>query len=607
MLGNGPQNTMSTKPVVIFDTEVYRDYFLASFLDHATGVVLEIEAHPDQPLDIDALKACMRGKTLVGFNSGNFDLPVLAVALTGADCARIHKAAQAIIRQGYKGWQFEQAWGLKLPRVDHIDLIEVAPGIASLKIYAGRLHATRMQDLPIDPQASISPADRARLRTYCRNDLTNTDTLYRALLPQLELRARMSAEYDLELRSKSDAQIAEAVLAHEVVKLTGKPVVRQAIEPGTVYRYRAPRFVQFMSLELCDKLAEIEASEFIVQDHGGVAEPAALAGAEVLIGAGVYRLGIGGLHSSETCQAVEADDEHILVDRDVASYYPSIILRLGLAPRAMGPAFLTAYKSIVERRLAAKAAGDKVTADALKITINGSFGKLGSKWSKLYSPDLLIQTTVTGQLCLLMLIEELEAEGIQVVSANTDGIVIRCHKGDVGAMGEAVARWEKRTGFDTEETGYRALYSRDVNNYIAVKTDGKVKLKGAYAQGSLAKNPVNAIAIEAAVRWLRDGTPVERTVRECTDVRKFVTVRSVKGGAIDQGGQYLGKAVRWYYARGVGGPLRYQVNGYTVPRSEGARPLMELPDALPGDIDYDWYELEAVSILCDVGATGGLA
>lgn len=594
------------KPVVIFDTETYRDYFLASFLDHATGAVLEIEAHPDQALDVDALKAAMRGKTLVGFNSQSFDLPVLAVALSGGDCERIWKAAQAIIRLGYRSWQFEQAWGLKLPRVDHIDLIEVAPGIASLKVYGGRLHCARLQDLPIHHEAHVGPADRARLRTYCQNDLVTTDTLYRKLLPQIELRQKMSAEYDIDLRSKSDAQIAEAVLSHQVGTLTGKPIVREAVEPGTVYRYRAPRFVQFRSLELCDKLAAIEAAEFVVQDSGGISEPPALKDAEVRIGAGVYRLGIGGLHSSETCQAVEADEDYILVDRDVASYYPSIILRLGLAPRAMGPAFLQAYRGIVERRLAAKAAGDKVTADALKITINGSFGKLGSKWSKLYSPDLLIQTTVTGQLALLMLIEELEAEGIQVVSANTDGIVIRCHKGDIGAMGEAVQRWEQRTGFDTEETSYRALYSRDVNNYIALKPGGGVKLKGAYATESLAKNPVNAIAIEAAVRWLRDDTPVDRTVRECTDIRKFVTVRSVKGGAVDQAGDYLGKAVRWYYARGVDGALRYQVNNYTVARSEGARALMELPAEFPRDIDHAWYEREALAILCDVGAAGGL-
>lgn len=595
-----------TRPLTIFDTEVYRDYFLASFLDLATGQVTEVEATAEKPLDLEALKACMRKRTLVGFNSGTFDLPVLAVALEGADCERIHKAAGAIIRHNYRAWQFEQAWNVRLPRVDHIDLIEVAPGVASLKLYAGRLHAQRMQDLPVDPDASISPEQRAVLRQYCRNDLANTAALYRALEPQIELRSAMSAEYDIDLRSKSDAQIAEAVLVHQVKALRKTEIVRPEIEPGTVYHYRAPAWLQFRSLALTDVLTEIEASDFVVSETGSIKEPLVLQTGSVPIGGSRYRMGIGGLHSSETCQAVEADDEHVLIDRDVASYYPSIILRLGLAPAQMGPEFLRAYRSIVDRRLKAKADGDKVLADTLKIVVNGSFGKLGSRYSKLYSPDLLIQVTVTGQLCLLMLIDELEAEGISVVSANTDGIVIRCHHVDTGAMASVIKRWEQRTGFVTEETRYRALYSRDVNNYIAVKADGGVKLKGAYALAGLAKNPANLVAIDAAVHWLRSGTPVEDTIRACVDVRRFVTVRTVAGGAIDQQGRYLGKAIRWYYARGVDAPLRYKKNAYTVPRTHGARALMELPDQLPSDVDYGWYEREAISILADVGAVGGL-
>ena len=594
------------RPRVVFDTETYVDYFLASFQNLETQEVVEVEAFDGQELDVARLRAAMSGKTLIGFNSANFDLPVLTLALKGEPPGRIWKAAQAIIRRSYKGWQFEQAWNVKLPRVDHIDLIEVAPGIASLKIYGGRLHVQRMQDLPFVPDTRIKPEQRALLREYCLNDLAVTAALYERLRPQIELRESMSEEYDLDLRSKSDAQIAEAVLTHQVKAILKRPVERESVEPGTEYQYQPPHWLQFQSQVLRDKLAAITADTFVVQDSGGIAEPLSLLTASVQIGAGAYRMGIGGLHSSEHCQAVEADESHVLVDRDVASYYPAIILRLGLAPRSMGPAFLSAYKTIVERRLAAKASGDKVTADALKITVNGSFGKLGSKWSRLYSPDLLIQTTVTGQLALLMLIEALESEGIQVVSANTDGIVIRAHRGDVGTMTDIIFDWEARTGFDTEETPYRAIYSRDVNNYIAIKPDRGVKLKGAYAQEGLSKNPTNLIAIDAAVAWLRDGTPVDQTIRACSDVRRFVTVRTVKGGAIDQHGQYLGKAVRWYYAHGVQGPLRYQVNNYTVARSDGARPLMELPASLPADINYGWYESEALSILSDVGAAGGM-
>jgi hypothetical protein len=272
----------------------------------------------------------------------------------------------------------------------------------------------------------------------------------------------------------------------------------------------------------------------------------------------------------------------------------------------MGVAFTMVYERIVKRRLEAKRLKDSVTADALKITINGSFGKFGSKWSKLYSPNLMIQTTVTGQLCLLMLIEKIEGMGIQVVSANTDGIVIRCPVRRYEDLLGAISSWEAATGFETEETRYQAIYSRDVNNYIAVKADG-VKTKGAYATGGLMKNPTNEICSLAVVRMLTDFVPVERTIRECLDIRKFVTIRQVKGGAVDQNGDYLGKAVRWYYATGVEGSLTYKTNGYTVARSEGARPLMDLPEHFPNDVDYDWYIREAYSIMADIGADKALA
>ena len=116
-------------------------------------------------------------------------------------------------------------------------------------------------------------------------------------------------------------------------------------------------------------------------------------------------MGIGGLHSCEKSQYVVADENTVLRDADVSSYYPSIILQQKLSPKAMGKDFITIYQSIVSRRIEAKHRGDKVTADTLKICVNGSFGKLGSKYSALYAPELLIQTTLTGQLALLMLIE----------------------------------------------------------------------------------------------------------------------------------------------------------------------------------------------------------
>jgi hypothetical protein len=244
----------------------------------------------------------------------------------------------------------------------------------------------------------------------------------------------------------------------------------------------------------------------------------------------------------------------------------------------------------------------KTENDVKKILLNGSFGKFGSKYSILYSPDLLIQTTITGQLALLMLIEAFELAGIPVVSANTDGVVMACPKTHIEKMDEIVADWELKTKFETEATYYKSLHSRDVNNYIAVKTNGEYKSKGIFAPPGLMKNPTNAICSLAVSAFLVKGTSIEKTIRECKDIGSFVSVRQVKGGAI-KGDVYLGKAIRWYYAVGETGTINYKINGNKVPRSDGAKPMMDLPDNFPTDIDYRWYIKEAQSMLEDTGST----
>ncbi len=205
---------------------------------------------------------------------------------------------------------------------------------------------------------------------------------------------------------------------------------------------------------------------------------------------------------------------------------------------------------------------------------------------------------------MLMLIEGLELRGIPVVSANTDGVVVRCPRSKISLLEFATALWEHQTGFVTEGAEYKAIYSRDVNNYIALKSEG-LKLKGAYAPAGLQKNPTNEICIGAVAKFLDDGSPVEQSIRNCKDIRKFVTIRQVKGGAVKDD-TYLGKAVRWYYANGETGVIQYKVNGYTVARTDGAKPLMELPEVLPDDINYQWYIDEANKMLGEVGYIKGV-
>lgn len=290
-----------------------------------------------------------------------------------------------------------------------------------------------------------------------------------------------------------------------------------------------------------------------------------------------------------------------------------------------------------------------------KLAINGTFGKTGSPWSILFAPTMLIQTTVTGQLSLLMLIEWHEAYGMQVISANTDGVVIKCRRDQVYLSEHLVAEWQKRTGLEMETVEYRAVYSRDVNNYFAVKLDGEVKRKGEYARAGLIekKNPDAEICGDAVAEYLARGVPVEHTVRACRDIRKFIVAQKVAGGGVKLWGEgpaknalvrdmtdrlarygwtkdgvkwrlgetvtdartayastfapqtpeYLGKVVRWYYGTKSPGPIVYASNGNTASLSYGANPCMTLPDTFPDDIDYDWYIRKCQSIMVDIAVS----
>ncbi len=605
----------------IVDIEIYINYLLISLKHIASGKVVVLEKDDfksSNPMDTGAvdfdrlqLLYMMENFLTIGYNSKNFDIPIIQRALLGDSCAQLKEMANYITSQDGRPFDVNEKYGIHNPGWNHIDLFNVVPLKGSLKLYAGRLHCKRMQDLPFEHDVYIDIADREKLKLYNINDLDNTELLLNELTPQLMLRYRMSEEYGVDLRSRSDAQIAESVLKSELTRIKQQNIRYPKIDVGTEYRYNVPKFIHYQTPLLQNMLGVIQNARFLVGEKGSIDLPPEIKSLDLSFGRCKYRMGIGGLHSSEKSIAHLADDDTLLIDRDVVSFYPKIILNTQLFPHHLGHDFLRVYETIVNRRIEAKANGDSVTADSLKITINGSFGKLGNKYSALYAPDRIMHVCITGQLSLLMLIEMIEMRGIPVISANTDGVLIKCPKKMVDVLNATVAEWEFLTGFKTEEGRYRGVYSRDVNNYIAVKENGKIgKLKGAFAEkGSsgnteLAKNPQNLICVDAVCKLLTEGIPIEETISNCRDIRRFLTVRNVKGGAI-KSGVLLGRVIRWYYSNNCFGEINYVTSGNKVPTTDGAMPLMELTDEFPTDLNYQRYIEIANGILVDIGHTPG--
>lgn len=628
---------LKTGSVMFFDVECYWNFFYILFKSADNGKHVAFEMSKLSKINYEKLSWMLWRFCIVGFNSKNYDIPILSLCFKGTDSEDLKTATNYIIQSDLTPFHFEKFYKLKIQNYNHIDLVEVLFGKGSLKLYGGRLHSPTIQDLPIHEDEVLTTEQMDVIRPYCANDLDVTELLFNHSARQINLRIDMSKKYGVDLRSKSDAQIAEAVLNSELEKMTGVRPRRPTFQNPKPLKYDVPDFIEFQTPVLKKALETVRNLEFELSEGGSPIEPVDLKKLTVLVGNSVYNLGMGGLHSKENCVSYKADENTIIADNDVASYYPNIILNQGLYPPHLGEKFLDVYKNIVETRIDAKGkakqfkkAGDKeqakhyqTIADSLKITINGSFGKLGNKWSTLYAPQLMLQVTITGQLSLLMLIESLEQAGISVVSGNTDGIVSVYHKDRHDEVRQIIKNWEEKTNFETEETRYSALYSRDVNSYVAIKMNGDesskfvdeklgCKTKGGFTgcQAGLSKNPVTTICLEAVLKYLKNRTPVERTIRECDDIRKFVTVRNVKGGAHKEHSEmangvltkkmvYLGKVVRFYYAKGEPGTINYVKNDNKVPLTDGAKPLMKLPPALLTDIDYSRYVEIAIDLLYD--------
>jgi len=584
-------------PTFVFDSEVLPNHTLFRFKDIETGErVGFVRAESDAPKRLNDF-INRRDTTLIGFNNKSFDDVVLAAFVAGRSELEIKRIANDVIENRLAPWVARRKYSLPDLRVDTIDLIEVAPSFVGLKAYGARMHMPLLQDMPIDHTTFITDEQEKEVSSYCDNDVDTTEALLKALEPELMLRVDMSRLYGSDMRSKSDSQMAEQAYVMSLGLQRRENKIPETIT------YTPPAFLKFKDKTLQGLLTRVSETVFDMNTATGhVILPSFLGEEIITFGKGTYQLGVGGIHSTHDREVCYVAGSDVITDIDAASFYPSIILECGFIPNGLGKPFIDEYRRIYDRRIEAKRTGDKVTNETLKISLNGTFGKLASRYSVLYAPDLMLAVTLTGQFTLLMLIEWLEHAGAETLSANTDGIAMRFDKSLRGVVETVVSKFEALSKFSFEYTPYRALAMKDVNNYFAVKTDRKVKTKGIYAPLSLKKNPTAGVCAHAVGQWLSNGTPLLETIRRAgfTD---FISARNVTGGG-EQSGVFLGKVVRWYQSNDRSlEPLKYIKNGNKVPKTDGARACMTIELAMnhPVDLDYNWYYCEAIKIAVNTG------
>jgi hypothetical protein len=483
----------------------------------------------------------------VGYNNLRFDSQIIEWILRNHDhwheysalelTAKIaQKAADVIDDANYDVFpEFREEWmtlkQIDLFKVNHYDNKN---RMVSLKRLEFEMDLENIEEMPIHHSKTNMTDEEIQLtKDYCRNDVMATYEFYKVTTGntehplykgnnQIELRQDIQEEFGIPCLNYSDSKIGDEMIKKfycEEKKILYSDLPKKGLFRTEVnVKHCIANYVEFQTKELKEFLKRIRKEVLTIKDDFKES---------VQFYDNTYTFAKGGLHTENGPKIFEADDSNIIVDWDVSSYYPAIIINNGRFPYHLGPEFLRGYKTMFDKRLELKplAKKDKKIkgiVGALKLAVNSVYGKSSDMQSWIYDRQLTMFTTITGELSLLMLIEAYELAGIHVISANTDGVTIMVKKTHIEKMHEINKWWMELTSYELERTDYQKIIFSTVNDYLAIKTDGEIKKKGDFLTDfELHKNKSARVVPIALERWFVNGVPVADTIHNHTNIYDF--------------------------------------------------------------------------------------
>lgn len=583
---------MDWSKVWVYDIETYPNFFCLVAVNYETDVrlIFEISSRRDHAQELsDFLFWCMQtGAIFVGFNNNGFDWPVMNRFMelvydghrpTAYD---LYQKAQAIIDSDWRDYS-HIIWesDMLIPQIDlykimHFDNHARRTSLKKLEI---ALRLEHVEEMPVEPARQV-PIDLMDATIwYCCWDVNATKKFCSEIKDRIEFRAELDQRYGGRTRvNYNDTKIGknhflDILQGNGIQTKVGKDPIQTKRENG---------------IRVCDVLLPIQFDSPTLQQtyemfRSSIIPPANTKG--FFTGVSGYArdfkldFGTGGLHGSLHKTSIYEDDEFEIVDCDVTSMYPSIAIKHGFYPQHLGPQFVQIYADLLKERQSHK----KGTAPngMLKLALNGTYGESNNKFSSFYDPQFTMAITINGQLLLAKLMEMLlHNPAIQPIQANTDGITVKLPRSHRDWYNQICQMWSDWCLLDLEYAEYRSMHIRDVNNYIAVGTDGKVKEKGAYVTDPEWHKDQSSLVVQKAVRSLvEDGVALDWSIYQDTQYTAYDFMRSVqvqRNSRLVWGGQDQQRNSRYYIAL------------------EGA-PLIKLMPPLAGNvedrqiaIDKDW-------------------
>jgi DNA polymerase elongation subunit (family B) len=449
--------------------------------------------------DPDALKKLYeenKNEIWVGFNSRHYDQYILKGILCGFDPKRIN---DYIIVKGNPGWRFSSL--LRNVRLINYDVMTgIDRGLKTFEGFMG--NDIRESSVPFDIDRKLTQEEIEETVKYCRHDVEQTVEVFLKRSEEFDATRELIKIFNLPITSYSKTK---AQLVCEICGGMGKkfddnefdfPIVPCVQEHLKKYRYVLDWYKNPENHDYSKSL-------------------------ETIVAGVPHTFAWGGVHGAKK----QNTESGVLLNMDVTAYYPSIQIQYKFGYRNMSKP--ENFELIHRENLRYKAEGNKKARLPFKIADNSMSGQLKDKNSKLYDPMMNNAVCVNGQLMLLLLIEMIEPH-VQLVQSNTDGLLVKLKTiDDFDLMDDIVYEWECLTGMKMEFELFNKVFQKDVNNYILIGDDGKIKSKGGYVKKLSDLDYDLPIVNKALINYMVHGISVEDTILPCDDLKEFQMVTKI--------------------------------------------------------------------------------
>ena len=610
--------------VVVYDIEVFPNCFHCCCKDTESGELykFEISERKDQLMElVDYFMDRNDNKIICGYNNHHYDDVIINYAIEYYPrlirlpywriCQSLFNLSNTVVTapdgniEKFKRWKYAHYfYSMDLLTMQFSSKLRVG-----LKETQVTMHYTNVQEYDGDFSKPIPKDKIDEMIAYNINDVESTTELLNRLKEkgEIDLRLFIQEEYGIDALSMDSVKFGETILAKKYCEATG-------ISMKELKEMRSPMdyiplkdvifpFIKYKNPIFQDVLEDMKGQIVYSKERKGYEKKFVLSNM-------VYSIGVGGIHSLNKPMIFRPGPDEYIGHCDVASMYPSLLIKHKLTPRHLGEIFLKVYEQIYHERIEAKHSGQKFKDKALKLTLNSVTGKMQQETSWMYDPFNVFKIRINGQLILLMLVDRLLELNCKIVQINTDGVMFIAKKAAKDQIQETVSEVEQLTQLTFESDNYEAFYQYAVNDYFGVVEGYEqshnpelIEKRGMFRiEPTIGKGLAPTVIPKAVINYFLTKQPVSEFIRQQTDIRDFLMCQRPDRKFKILHGKKPVQRINRYYASTNGYSL-YKVNEDGVKENmltKSGVTILNKMDDLPiteRHVNYNYYISEANSII----------